>query len=135
MKKIFGLLLLCVATLGFVSCEKGANGENGENDFSAEWIVGTWETTQAYVGGQWLNIPYDTDMYATMTFYEDGRYYGDSELFGSGWGSYELNSRTLNTYYNDKLFYTYTIKSLTATAAEVSMAYSGANIAIKLKKK
>lgn len=131
MKKIFGFLLLCMATFGFVSCESGGSDES---NFSADQIIGTWATTQAHVGGQWLDIPSYSDMYATMTFYEDGRYYGDNELFGSGWGTYTLIGKTLNTYYNDRLFYTYTIISLTSTSAEVTMAYKGANVAIRLKK-
>ena len=131
MKKIFGFLLLCMATFGFVSCESGGSDES---NFSADQIIGTWATTQAHVGGQWLDIPSYSDMYATMTFYEDGRYYGDNELFGSGWGTYTLTGNTLNTYYNDSLFYTYTIISLTTTSAEVTMAYKGANVAIRLKK-
>ena len=131
MKKIFGFLLLCMATFGFVSCESGGSDEN---NFSADQIIGTWATTQAHVGGQWLDIPADTDMYAEMSFYEDGRYYADNELFGSGWGTYTLIGKTLNTYYNDRLFYTYTIVSLTSTSAEVTMAYKGANVAIRLKK-
>ena len=134
MKKFFGLLLFCVATLGFVSCENDKTSPNGENDFLVKSIVGTWVTSEAYIGGQWLSIPSDTDLYATMLFYEDGRYYGDSELFGSDWGTYTLSGKTLKTYYGGKLLYTYTINSLTAVSAEVTMAYAGANIPIRLMK-
>lgn len=128
MKK-FWALLMCIASIAFVSCEK-----DEDNTFSTNQIIGTWATTQGYVGGEWIDIPSFSDMYATMTFYEDGRYYGDNELFGSGWGTYTLSGNTLTTYFEGKLFYTYTIKSLTDTSAEVTMAYKGANIAIRLKK-
>ena len=128
MKK-FWILLLCIASIVFVSCEK-----DEDNTFSTNQIIGTWATTQGYVGGEWIDIPSFSDMYATMTFYEDGRYYGDNELFGSGWGTYTLSGNTLTTYFEGRLFYTYTIKSLTDTSAEVTMAYKGANIAIRLKK-
>lgn len=129
MKKFFSLLLLCIASVVFLSCEK-----EDDATFSTDQIIGTWETTRLYVGGEWIEVPSFSDMYATMTFYEDGRYYGDNELFGSGWGTYTLSGRTLKTYFEGKLFYTYTIKSLTDTAAEVTMAYRGANIAIRLRK-
>ena len=128
MKKCFNLMLLCAMVIGFVSCE------NDDEAFPRGQIVGTWATTQGYVGDGWVDIPPYSDMYATMTFYEDGRYYGDNELFGSGWGTYTLSGRTLKTYFEGKLFYTYTIKSLTDTAAEVTMAYRGANIASRLRK-
>lgn len=128
MKKVLGLLLLCVISIGFMSCEKE------EDSFSVSQIIGTWETTQGYVGGEWIDIPSYSDMYVTMTFYEDGRYYGDSELFGSGWGTYTLNGNTLNTYFNGELLYTYTIQSLTETSAEVTMAYDNANIPLRLEK-
>ncbi|MBO5893136.1 MAG: hypothetical protein J6Q31_02585 [Alistipes sp.] len=129
MKKFFSLLLLCIASVVFLSCEK-----EDDTTFSTDQIIGTWETTRLYVGGEWIDVPSFSDMYATMTFYEDGRYYGDNELFGSGWGTYTLSGRTLKTYFEGELFYTYTIKSLTDTAAEVTMAYRGANIAIRLRK-
>ena len=129
MKKILALMLLCV--VGFVSCENDGGG--GEN-FSATQIVGTWETTQGFVGGEWLDIPSYSDMYATMTFNADGSYYGDSELFGSGWGTYTLSGNKLNTYFDGRLFYTYTIKSLTNTSAEVTMAYKGADIGLRMRK-
>jgi hypothetical protein len=121
----------------FESGESGGNddgGESGENELWARWIIGTWETTQAYIGGEWLDIPSDTDMYATMSFYADGSYYGDSELFGTGWGTYTLSGDTVNTYYDGVLYYTYTIKSMTETSAEVTMAYGTANIPIRLRK-
>ena len=127
--KNFWALLMCIASIVFVSCEK-----DEDNTFSTNQIIGTCATTQGYVGGERIDIPSFSDMYATMTFYEDGRYYGDNELFGSGWGTYTLNGNTLTTYFEGKLFYTYTIKSLTDTSAEVTMAYKGANIAIRLKK-
>ena len=120
--------MLCIATVVFVSCEKE------DDTFLTNQIVGTWETTQGYVGGEWLDIPSYSDMYSTMTFYEDGRYYGDSELFGSGWGTYTLSGKTLKTYIDGELFYTYSIKSLTETSAEVTMAYDFANIALRLEK-
>lgn len=121
-------MLLCVVTIGLVSCEKD------DEVFSENQIVGTWATTQGFVGGEWLDIPTYSDMYATMTFYEDGDYYGDSELFGSGWGTYTLSGKTLKTYLNGELFYVYTIKSLTDTFAEVTMAYRNSNIGLRLKK-
>lgn len=128
MKKFFGLMLLCMATVVFVSCEK-------EDDaFLTDQIVGDWATAQGCVGGEWLDIPSYSDMYATMSFYEDGRYYGDSELFGSGWGTYTLNGKTLKTYIDGKLFYVYTIKSLTDISAEVTMAYKNSNIRLRLMK-
>lgn len=131
MKKLFGLMLLCAMAVGFVSCEKGGVGD--ENNF-ANHIIGTWATTQAFVGGDWIDIPSYSDTYATMSFYNDGRYYGDSELFGSGWGTYTLNGKILTTYFDGELFYNYTIKSMTNTTAEVTMAYKNTNVDFRLKK-
>lgn len=128
MKKCFNLMLLCAMVIGFVSCE------NDDEVFSRGQIVGTWATTQGYVGDGWVDIPPYSDMYATMTFYEDGDYYGDSELFGSGWGVYTLSGKTLKTYIDGELFYVYTIKSLTDISAEVTMAYKNSNIRLRLMK-
>lgn len=128
MKKFFGLMLLCAAVIGFVSCQQN------DEEFSPNHIIGTWETTQVYIGGDWVDIPYDSEMYATMTFNVDGSYYGDSDLFGSGYGTYTLSGNSLKTYYEGKLFYTYTIKSLTTMSAEVSMSYKNSNIGLRLKK-
>ena len=128
MKKCFNLMLLCAMVFGFVSCE------NDDEVFSRGQIVGTWATAQGYVGDGWVDIPPYSDMNATMTFYEDGDYYGDSELFGSGWGVYTLSGKTLKTYIDGELFYVYTIKSLTDISAEVTMAYKDSNIRLRLMK-
>ena len=128
MKKFFGLMVLCAMMIGFVSCQQN------DNDFKPNYIIGTWETTQVYIGGDWVEIPYNSEMYATMTFNVDGSYYGDSDLFGSGYGTYTLSGNTLQTYYEGKLFYTYTIKSLTDISAEVTMAYKNSNIRLRLMK-
>ena len=133
MKKFLGwLLLLCTMMVGTVSCEVI---DPADDDFSEEQLIGKWATKQAYVGGEWLDIPSYSDMYATMTFYEDGSYYGDNELFGSGWGTYKLKGNKLKTYIDGELFYTYTIKSLTENSAEVTMSYEGAKIAFRLIRK
>lgn len=130
--------LLALTALVFVGCENDGGGKSSKFEdewaFVADQIIGTWATTQGFVGGEWLDIPSDSDMYATMTFYENGDYYGDSELFGSGMGTYTLSGNILKTYFNGKLFYVYTIKSLTDTSAEVTMAYQNANIGLRLKK-
>ena len=57
MKKCFNLMLLCAMVIGFVSCE------NDDEVFSRDQIVGTWATTQGYVGDGWVDIPSYSDIY------------------------------------------------------------------------
>ncbi len=129
MKKIFGLMLLCATMVGFASCEKDDDG------FTVSQIVGTWEATQCKVDGEWINIPPYSDLSITMTFYDDGRYYGKSDIFGTGWGTYRLSGNTIRTYNSGELLYTYYIKSLTDTFAEISMSSGKSTIDFRLSKK
>ena len=129
MKKILGLLLLCAAMVGFASCEKDEDG------FTISQIIGTWEAAQCKVDGEWINIPPYSDLSITMTFYENGRYYGKSNIFGTGWGTYDLSGNTIKTYIDGKLLYTYHIKSLTNTFAEISMSSGKSTIDFRLTKK
>lgn len=129
MKKIFGLMLLCAMMVGFVSCEKDDGG------FAVSQIVGTWEATQCKIDGEWISLPSDGELSIKMSFYEDGRYYGDSDIFGTGWGTYSLSGDTIRTYIDGELLYTYYIKSLTDTTAEVTMSNGSSSIDFKLAKK
>lgn len=115
--------------VGFASCEKEGDG------FSVSQIIGTWEATQCKVDGEWINIPSYSDLSITMTFYDDGRYYGKSDIFGTGWGTYKLSGNTIRTYIDGELLYTYYIKSLTNTFAEISMSNGKSTIDFRLSKK
>lgn len=127
MKRFFRLMLLFAVTI-FSSCEK----ENDETMLNQ--ILGTWEATQCKSDGDWITIPSYSNLNISISFYNDGRYYGDSDIFGSGWGTYTLSGKTIKTYINNKLLYTYYIKSITSSSAEVTMFSGSSSIEFRLKK-
>lgn len=116
MKKILFVILLCATTIvSFTSCSKD------DDSVSKNKIVGTWDAKQVKVDGDWITIPSNSRYSMSMTFYEDGMYYGRSDIFGTGYGTYKISGNSVKTYLDGKYMYTYRIKSITDTTAEVTM--------------
>lgn len=132
MKRLFCLVLLCVATVSLTSCSK-------EENRIKKLIIGTWDATQVQnSSGDWISIP--SSRYSiSMTFFDDGRYYGQSDYFGSGYGTYDITNKTIKTYVDGKYMYTYRVNSISETNAEVTMtdddSSSGASLNFRLRKR
>lgn len=134
MKKILFAILLCaVAVVSSTSCSKD------DDSISKNKIVGTWEAQQVKVDGDWIAIPSNSRYSMFMTFYEDGQYYGRSDFFGTGFGTYKISGNSIKTYVDGEYMYTYRINSITDTTAEVTMidedSSSDSSLDIRLIKK
>ncbi|WP_298062026.1 hypothetical protein [uncultured Rikenella sp.] len=135
MKKLLCFLLLCATTVvSFTSCSK-----DDDKSTLKDKIIGTWEAKQVKVDGEWIAIPSYSRYSMSMTFYEDGQYYGRSDFFGTGYGIYKITGSSIKTYVDGDYMYTYRINSITDTAAEVQMldedSSSGYSLNIRLNKK
>lgn len=116
MKKLLCFMLLCAATVvSFTSCSKD------DDSISKNKIVGTWDAKQVKANGDWITIPSNSRYSMSMTFYEDGQYYGKSDFFGTGYGTYKISGNSIKTYVDGEYMYTYRINSITDTTAEVTM--------------
>lgn len=115
MKSTIFTMLLCAVTF-FTSCSNDNDDLISKND-----IVGTWEAKQIKVDGNWITIPSNSRYSMSMTFYEDGRYYGESDFFGTGNGTYKISGNSIKTYADGEYMYTYRINNITDTMAEVTM--------------
>lgn len=133
MKK-FLLVLTCVITLSlsFVSCEK-----EEKFDYSmADLCGGTWTGVAVKTQNKWVDITsyLYSDLQFSIRFYEDGSYYG-AGYFGYGTGTYTASGKTIKTYVDGELYYTYTIISMDKDKAELTMSRGESSIDIRVKKK
>ncbi|MCM1300124.1 MAG: lipocalin family protein [Alistipes senegalensis] len=117
MKKLLCFMLLGATTLvSFTSCSK-----DDDESISQSKIIGTWDATQVKVDGDWITIPSNSRYSMSITFYENGLYYGKSDIFGTGYGTYKISGHSIKTYIDEEYMYTYRINSITDNTAEVTM--------------
>lgn len=132
MKNVIFTMLLCAVTF-FTSCSKDEDDLISKNN-----IVGTWEARQIKVDGDWIAIPSNSKYSMSVTFYEDGRYYGESDFFGTGYGTYNISGNSIKTYVDGEYMYTYQVNNITDSMAEVTMidedSSSGESLNIRLNK-
>jgi len=136
MKKIILLIALGVVTcFGLSSCEKA---DSWKFDYSQDVLCGgTWNGTAIKSEGKWIDIT--SYLYSkfqfSIKFNTDGTYYG-SGYFGNGSGTYKAYGKTIDTYVDGELFYTYQVISMTGDQAELSMSNKkGSSIDIRVIKK
>ncbi len=110
------MLLCAVAVVPFTSCSK-----DDDESIPKDKIIGTWKAKQVQVDGDWITIPSNSRYSMSMTFCEDGQYYGESDFFGTGYGTYKISGNSIKTYVDGEYMYTYRINSITDTTAEVTM--------------
>lgn len=104
-------------------------------------LYGTWQGTDVKTQNGWVNIEnsYFSDVQFSITFYEDGSYYGRG-YFGNGAGTYTASGKTIVTYVNGKEYYRYDVISLEGDRAHLLMYHKGETMAetseveIKVKK-
>ena len=126
-------MLIMASILCFSSCSKDDN--DGFN-YPMETLYGTWEGTHIYANGKWYDITgwMYSDMQFSITFYNDGRYYGKG-YFGTGSGTYTASGYTIRTYVNGKSFYTYEVISLDNEKAHLYMGVDGSDTKLEIKVK
>ncbi|MBO7242513.1 MAG: lipocalin family protein [Alistipes sp.] len=133
------LLLLLIAPMMLLSygCDKEKFIDAMKTAVTYEQILGTWEGTGIYYDGDWIdptsNLLY-SDLRFTITFYDDGRYYG-SGFFGTGSGTYTLKGNKIYTYVNGDPYLNYTIDLIVGDWAELTMHdKSGNSLRIRVTK-
>lgn len=136
MKKLFSLILLCVACVFiFSSCSK----DDSENfDYPMDTLYGTWVGTEIKIKDKWIDLTniFYSDFTFSITFYSDGTYTGKG-YFGNGKGTYKADRNMVYTYVGGKEYYVYKIKSLIGNKAELLMGVTGSDewLDIKVEKK
>ncbi|MDO5396003.1 MAG: hypothetical protein Q4F07_08590 [Bacteroidales bacterium] len=132
MKKLFSLMLLLATMLTFTACSGDDEPENG---ISKSDLIGLWDATAVQFNndGKWIDITNRPDLALSISFYEDGSYYGEGAL-GDGEGTYTLSGNTIKTYIDGELYGTYVVKSLIGDQAELTLTMEGETIGIRAKK-
>lgn len=132
MKKVFSLMLLLATMLTFTACSSDDEPENG---ISKDQLIGLWDATAVQFNndGKWIDITNRPDLALSISFYEDGSYYGEGAL-GNGDGTYTLIGNTIKTYVDGELYGTYVVKSLVGDNAELTLSMDGETMVIKAKK-
>lgn len=133
--KILSLMLILASCMCLSSC---SDDDEPKFNYSLEMLHGTWEATDVFINGKWVDITNSylySELQMSITFYEDGNYYGKG-FFGNGRGTYKAVGNTITTYVDGEIYFTYVIKNLTNTTAELGMYdRHGESLQIKATKK
>lgn len=98
-------------------------------------IIGTWDATSVkFSDTDWVDITNYPSMALSITFNQDGSYYGRGAL-GNGGGTYTVSGKTIKTYIDDELYGTYYVKSLTDKNAELSLTMGSSSMEIRAVKR
>lgn len=99
-------------------------------------LCGTWEGIAVKTDSGWIDITgsaFSRFQFA-ITFHSDGTYYGKG-YFGTGGGTYKAFGKTIETYVDGELYYTYHVNSMTSNQAELTMSAKGSGMEIRVQKK
>lgn len=132
MKKVFSLMLLLATMLTFAAC---SSDDEPENSINKDQLIGLWDATAVQFNndGKWIDITNRPDLALSISFYEDGSYYGEGAL-GDGEGTYTLSGNTIKTYVDGELYGTYTVNSLVGEKAELTLTMGSETMGIKANK-
>ncbi len=134
MKKILLFVLCLIASLAFNACQKG---DTWDFNYPKEVLCGgTWQGSEYLLDGKWIDItrPAYKDLQFSIRFNTDGTYYGTG-YFGNGSGTYDAHGKTIRTYVDGSLFYTYTVHSMEGNVAEITMSgKAGSSLQFRVKK-
>lgn len=128
------MIMFASAALLFAGCSKD---KDDDSPYKKE-IIGTWDGIAVKTSSGWIDITssYYSDYQFSITFHEDGTYYGTG-YFGTGSGTYTLNDNTIVTYVNGNEYYRYDIYSVSGNVAHLKMysTRSSSSIEIKARKR
>lgn len=131
MKRFLSILILTITSLGiFYSCTKLE-----KFDYPMDTLCGTWEGTAIKIDGEWQDITSSIfqKLHFSITFHSDGTYYGKG-YFGNGSGTYKAFGKTIETYVDGELYFTYHVNSMNGSTAELTMSAKGSGIEIRVRK-
>jgi heat shock protein HslJ len=131
MKK-FLIAFVAVFTL-LCSCSKD---DGNKFDYPMDTLCGTWEGIAVKTDSEWIDITGSafSRLQFSITFHSDGTYYGKG-YFGTGGGTYKAFGKTIETYVDGELYYTYHVNSMTSNQAELTMSAKGSSLEIRVQKK
>jgi len=127
------MLLAAFFTLCVTSCSKD---DDDSFVYPMEQLYGKWKAVELKVDGKWYDVtkyPY-TRFGIDITFYEGGKFYGSGYL-GNGSGTFTVSGKTIKTYVNNELYITYTVNSLTASTAYLTLTMGSQSLEMKAEKK
>lgn len=125
--------MLLFATIMFALPGCSSDDDDSNNEIK-ENIVGTWKAKEVKIDNSWIDVtkyPY-TKFGMQATFYNDGTYYG-SGYFGNGSGTYKIKGQTIETYIEGELYFSYKVKTMTNSAAEVTMSEPGSSSTLNVR--
>lgn len=129
--KLFSLMLLILTTsISLSSCSKN---EDELIDIKSQ-IIGTWDATAIKSDNTWIDITDYPNLAISISFYEDGSYYGRGAL-GNGGGTYTVSDRKIYTYIDGELYCTYNIRYLSGSFAELVMYMGKSSMEIRAQKR
>lgn len=123
--------MMLLALFACVSCSK----ENHEKNPIEEQIIGTWDATHVFSNGNWVDVSKTPKLQISATFKTDGSYYGQSEILGTGYGTYKVEGKMIKTYIDKELYLTYSIISIEAGLAEITISDGGDSLRFRFKKR
>lgn len=133
MKKFsFVLFLIAMLSICTISCSKD---DDDVFDYPMEQLYGKWKVVALNVNGRWYDVtiyPY-TKYGMSITFYEDGRYYGSGYL-GTGSGTYKVSGKKITTYVGGKEYAVYTVNSLDGNMADLYLWAGDESLRMKAEK-
>ena len=125
-------MLLFASVLLFAGCSR-----TDESPYKKQ-IIGTWDGIAVKTSTGWTDITssYYSRFQFSITFHEDGTYYGTG-YFGTGSGTYTLKESTIVTYVDGNEYYRYEIYSVSENVAHLQMysTRSADSIEIKARKR
>lgn len=125
--------IFAIMAISLTSCSN--SDDEPSISISQSQLTGLWDATDVQFNndGKWLSIVNRPDLALSITFYEDGTYYGEGAL-GNGEGTYTLTNNTIKTFVDGELYATYVVNSLSADKVELSMAMGKETMLIRATK-
>lgn len=131
---VFYVSIIFLGSLFLRSCQKV---DSWAFDYPKEVLCGgVWCSDAVKSQGKWIDVTGAAfkDLQFTISFSTDGTYTGTG-YFGTGKGTYEAIGNVIKTYIDGELFYTYTVHSMNADVAELTMKGSGtSSLELRVKK-
>ena len=122
MKKLF--ILFAATVIGIMALSSCQKADSWSFDYPQEVLCGgVWQGIAVKSDGKWTDItnPIYSKLQFSIKFNTDGTYYG-AGYFGNGCGTYKAYGKTIDTFIDGEIFYTYSVISMSGTDAELRMS-------------